>query len=90
MISVTLLASSRGMLQVLGLLSIYFEHFVPSQKEIKPAKTKETQNQFALITKVKGSAIKTFYLQRKIIKKLEVESGELVIAQCIRHHTLAS
>ena len=71
-------------------MSIYFEHFVSSQKEIKPAKTKETQNQFALITNVKESAIKTFYLQRKLIKKLEVKSGEPVNAQCIRHHTLAS
>ena len=81
---------SKFKLQVLGLLSIYFEHFISSQKEIKPAKIKETQNQFASVTKVKGSAIKTFYLQRKMIKKLEVKSGEPINAQCIRHHTLAS
>ena len=73
MISVTLLACSHGTLQGLGLLSIYFKHFISSQKEIKPAKTKESQNQFASVTKVKGSAIKTFYLQRKLIKKLEVK-----------------
>ena len=90
MISVTLFACSHGISKVLGLLSIYFEYFVSSQKEIKLAKTKESQNQFASVTKVKGSAIKTFYLQRKMIKKLEVKSGEPINAQCIRHHTLAS
>ena len=76
--------------KALGCLSIYFEHFVSSRDEIKPAISKEIQNQFASITKVKESAIKTFYLQRKMIKKLEVKVEELVISQCIRHLKLAS
>ena len=33
--------------KVWGFLGIYFEHFVSSRGDIKTAKTKETQNQFA-------------------------------------------
>ena len=58
--------------KVWGFLSIYFEHFVSSREDIKTAKTKETQNQFALNHQSERECGENIYLQRKMIKKLEV------------------